>query len=429
MDDRRVALLVLAVLTVLAGCSFPPGTDTDLGREGGYSASDELDVTTEDGLNETEREAVVYRTMARIESIRGLEFTEDVPVRVISRTQYREQRRQFGLSPTNDTEWTEQVWEAMFLVEESTNATDAVSDVYQGSVLGYYSEGEIVIVSDSDSPRIDPDTLAHELTHALQDQQLTLDVTPETWDARLSANGLIEGDATAVEYEYRNRCGGSWSCLPRPEQTFDTSDRNRGVYTTISMPYAQGPAFVTALSEREGWESVNDAYETVPGSTEQIIHPTRYPDDSPESVEIEDRSAENWQRFDATRQGETLGEASIYTMFQTNGVIDAPADDRVNYSHPVSAGWAGDRLVPYNNTDGENGYVWKTKWDSEQDAEQFVDGYEQLLEQKNASNADGVHRIPESNPYADAVRVTHDGRTVTIVNAPTTDELDRTHPQ
>ncbi|UPM42386.1 Hvo_1808 family surface protein [Halocatena salina] len=427
MDDRQIALLVLTLSTVIAGCSTPFGTGDDLGQEGGYSATDELDVTTDDGLNESERESVVHRTMARIEVIRGLEFDRDVSVRVISRAEYREQRNQFGLSSTNETEWTEQVWEALFLVDESTNATEAISDVYRGSVLGYYSEEDIVIVSDSDTPRIDPYTLAHELTHALQDQQLTLNVRDETQDAQLATNGLIEGDANAVEYEYRRRCEGSWSCLPRPVQPSDRSDRNQGVYTTISMPYVKGPAFIEALSERGGWETVNDAYESLPESTEQIIHPTRYPDESPESVRIADRSAEQWQRFTASPGTETVGEASIYTMFRTNGVIPAPQNGRENYSHPMSTGWAGDRLVPYNNTDGQNGYVWKTKWDTERDAKQFVDGYERLLEQHNASAVDGTHRLPESDPYADAFRVTREGRTVTIVNAPTADELDRIH--
>ncbi|RRJ28899.1 Hvo_1808 family surface protein [Halocatena pleomorpha] len=427
MDERRIALLVLASLTVTAGCSMPFGTEDAIGREGGYSATDELDVTTDDGLNESERASVVHRTMARIEVIRGLEFDRDVSVRVISRAAYREQRKQFGLSSTNATEWTEQVWEALFLVDEPTNATEAVSDVYRGSVLGYYSEGDIVIVSDSNTPRIDPYTLAHELTHALQDQQLTLNVRTETRDAQLAANGLVEGDANAVEYEYRHRCGGSWSCLPQPGQSADNADRNQGVYTTISMPYIQGPAFIRALSERGGWETVNDAYESFPESTEQIIHPARYPDERPESVRITDRSTGNWQRFAGSPQEETVGEVSIYTMFRTNGVIPAPQNGRENYSHPLSAGWAGDRLVPYNNTDGQNGYVWKTKWDTERDAKQFVDGYERLLERHNASAVDGTHRLPESNPYADAFRVTRDGSTVTIVNAPTTDELDRIH--
>lgn len=426
MDDRRIVLLVLTSLTLLAGCSLPFETGDDLGEVGGYSATDKLDVTTADGLNETEREAVVHRTMARIELIRKLEFKQDVPVRVISRAQYREQRQEFGLSSTNNGEWTDQVWEALFLVNESTNANEAVSDVYQGSVLGYYSGGEIVIVSDSETPRIDPDTLAHELTHALQDQQLTLGVHTDTRDARLGTNGLIEGDATTVEYAYRNRCGKSWSCLPRPEQTPNNSDRNQGVYTTISMPYTQGPVFVEALSERSGWEAVNDAYETFPESTEQIIHPKRYPDDSPEPVRIADRSTENWHRFDVSSQGATVGEASIYAMFWDNGVINAPAD-RVNYTHPLSAGWAGDRLVPYNNTDGQNGYVWKTTWDTERDAKQFIAGYKRLLERNNAHNAGGSYRLPEPGPYADAFRVTRDGRTVTIVNAPTTEELNRIH--
>jgi hypothetical protein len=40
---------------------------------------------------------------------------------------------------------------------------------------------------------------------------------------------------------------------------------------------------------------------------------------------------------------------------------------------------------------------------------------------------DGVYRIPEGGGYADAFRVRRNGSTVTVVNAPTVEELDRVH--
>lgn len=426
--------LAFSVLIVLSGCSgLLGGLQSDIGQEDGYSATDSVNVTTSDGLNASEREAVVHRTMARVEVIRGQEFTKDVPVRVISREQYRNESGTFAVrDDPNYTAWNNQVWEARFLVDEPTNANKAVEGVYAGAVLGYYSNGEIVIVSDSKTPRIDSLTLAHELTHALQDQQLSLGEGnfDQTQDAQLAENGLIEGDANSVESRYEERCKNDWSCLPQPErpEQSNRADFNQGVYTTVIMPYIAGPDFVDALHERGGWSAVNGAYEDIPQSSEQIIHPERYPNDAPVNVTVEDRSSNEWERLDVNPQAETAGEASIYTMFWMNGVIDKQSHYQYNYSHPLSAGWAGDSLVPYQNTAGEqNGYVWKTEWDSPEDASQFSDGYKRLLKQKGAKQTGNTYVIPEKNPYGDAFRVSRQGTTVTIVNAPTVEELDRVH--
>lgn len=425
-----MSAVALTALVIVSGCGGLFNQPlTDIGQENGYSADSNISVTTEDGLNASEREVVIDRTMARVEEIRGLEFTSDVSVEVISREEYRNQsggakKRQGYIA------WKNQIWEALFIVDEPTNVNDAFSGVYGSTVLGYYSNGKIVIVSDSKTPKLDRSTLAHELTHALQDQQLTLGGSPErTRDARLAENGLIEGDANYVESTYAHRCDTEWSCLPRPGQSnesgSDQSTYNQGIYMIIVMPYVEGPAFVDALYERGGWEQLNDAYDDIPESTEQLIHPNRYPEETPVTVTVENRSNGEWNRFEV-KGSNTLGEVSIYSMFWINGVIDHNSHKQFNYSHPLSAGWAGDTLIPYRNGD-RYGYVWKTKWDTKQDAIQFAEGYRKLLEKKNAQKNGNTYVIPEKNPYGDAFRVTRDGRTVTIVNAPTVEELDEVH--
>jgi hypothetical protein len=440
---RAVIALALAVLVVLTGCTgLFSQEQKNIGQEGGYNATDPVSVTTANGLNASEREVVVDRTMARVEAIRGLEFTSEVSVRVISRAEYRNQSGGLGTQgDPNYIAWKNQIWEALFLVSEPANVSNAMSSVYGSTVLGYYSNGKIVIVSDSETPKLDRATLAHELTHALQDQQLTLGGgRKETRDARLAENGLIEGDANYVENTYAQRCNTKWSCLPRPGKSNQSNQSgqsnesgtgsgqpnyNRGIYMTIVMPYVEGPEFIDTLYKRGGWEAINNAYEDIPESTEQIIHPSRYPDEDPETVTVEDRSTDEWNRFD-DREANTLGEVSIYSMFWINGVIEKKSHEQFNYSHPLSTGWAGDSIVPYRNGD-RYGYVWKTKWDTKHDATQFAKGYKTLLEQKNAQKTDGAYVVPEKNPYGDAFQVIRDGRTVTIVNAPTVDELDEVH--
>jgi hypothetical protein len=437
---RRLLAVGLAALLVLAGCSAAPleGGDREdpdgdpIGWEDGYWYDDALDVTTEDGLNETERRHVAARTMARVEKIRGLEFQSRVPIEVISRDEYRQQRGDSASDPSSDfNRWNDQVWEAIFIVDEDNNVSTTLDSVFGSSVQGYYSPGkdEIVLVSNTETPTVDRATLSHELVHALQDQQFGLGRSPETQDAQLAEDGLVEGDANFVEEAYERRCGREWNCLERPDRSGGGGGDgpfNRGLFTTIFAPYAAGPGFVGELKERGGWEAVNDAYEQYPSSTEQVIHPDRYPDDKPVRITLNDRSADNWARFDVDPEYDTVGEASVYAMFWANDRLGDHA--QYEYAHPFSTGWDGDKVVPYENEAGEYGYVWRSEWDSAAEAREFLDAYRGLLRSHEATARDGgVFVIPESDPYADAFRVSRSGNTVTIVNAPTVDQLDGVH--
>jgi hypothetical protein len=104
--------------------------------------------------------------------------------------------------------------------------------------------------------------------------------------------------------------------------------------------------------------------------------------------------------------------------------------DPLDYGNNYTAGWAGDRLYPYVTDESvetnETGYVWKTVWDSEADAEEFAEGYEEMLAFRGAEPVDeraDTYRIPEDERFDDAYYVNRTGDTVVIVNAPSVEEL------
>jgi hypothetical protein len=438
--------VALAAVLLLAGCNAPiydPGGNPDqwswpedpetdrLGWEAGYWHNESIAVDQSDGLNESEREAFVARTMARVEYIRGLEFEESVPVRSITREQYQQNDSTFSFrySP-----WKEQVWEALLLVGENDTVNATFEQLYGGNVLGYYSPSKdrIVVVSDSGETVIDRGTLAHELVHALQDQHFGFASTT-TLDGRLAAAGVTEGDPTLVTAMYQSRCrSGNWSCVSTPSRSGGGSQFNYGVYLTIYQPYSEGPTFVDGLYRSGGWDAVDAAYENRPVSTEQIIHPERYPDERPVEVTVPNRSADNWHRIENDPTAQTVGEGALFAMFWANGYVsddqlrsdDSPYSS-LNYSAPETDGWAGDALVPYESDAGEYGYVFRIQWDTAEDARQFVRGYRAMLKlHLGAQRVDDSTLIVPDGPFADAFRVTRSGETVTIVNAPTESALD-----
>lgn len=423
---RRLLLVVFVV--ALAGCSgVIPGADSGppdgLGEVGNVSYDAELDVEPSAGLTETELDQFVNRSMARIEVVRELEFERPVDVTVINRSEYRTQYLDRVTGPTRP-EWENQIWRGLFIIGADRNAADELDEALGGAVQGFYEPGQdsIVIVSDSETPTVRPVTLVHELTHALQDQQFGLFVGGETRDEQAAYDTLVEGEAELVSELYFERCG-DWSC---PDPGFSSGGRlEPGVAQVLLQPYTQGRQFVGRLRDEGGWEAVNEAHRNPPASTAQTITPGRYPVDTPRDVTVPDRSDPGWERFDQEPEADTLGAASIFSMFAANDVIqpDRPA----SYSHPVSNGWDGDQFVPYRNGTAF-GYVWEIAWESGEDAERFAEAYRGLLE-KNGGLERGLDTyVIDEGPYAGAYRLTRYGDTVQIVNGPSRGSLSEIHP-
>jgi hypothetical protein len=421
--------IALAAVLLLAGCAVPGsvsddgGVSGELDEEDGYRYNESIAVSPSDGLNDSELDALVGRSMARLEVLRGLEFTGEVNVSVISRAEYRDD--QPFESNRTETNWNNQVWEGLFIVGEDRDIDDVFNSTLGGAVLGYYEPGtgNIVIVSDSETPKISRDTLVHELVHALQDQRFGLDESPPTQDAQLARNGVVEGEANLLEDRYRQRCNAEWDCIEAVSGGAGGGGSiDRGLLTVIRYPYVVGPSFVAAIEDRGNWTAVDDLHDAYPSSTEQISDPSLYPDEQPVTVTVPDNSNGEWERFDHDPVADTVGAASIHVMFADNGIIDSQR----RYEHPVSDGWGGDALVPYRDGD-RYGYVWETAWDSREDARQFHEAYRDLLAEYDATREDNVYTVPDTSPFGDAFRVVREGKRVRIVNGPTVESLSAIH--
>ena len=425
-----------------------------------YDAS--LQVDQSDGVNASEQAAIVARTMARVEAIRCIEFNQSVPISIVSRDDYREMQRS-GNGTANTTAelrtFDNAKFEALFLINESADSIQVQRRNRGAAVLGFYSpsEGEIFLIAEGrESLRIEEQTLAHELVHAWQDQRFNLsstELTPQVRDEVNARNAVVEGDARYVDQLYQERCtDGAWNgtCLVPTEQSGQAGSlANVGVYFLKFQPYSDGPPFVRLVRTVGGWDAVNDLYERPPRSTEQAIHVEKYRNDAPVSPNITDRTTENWTRVTPPNRPDygSVGEAAVMSTFvypyyhsggQT-GVL-SPSDwlnfdeagnvsafDPYDYESNYSAGWDGDRIHVYRsetNGTNETAYVWRLAWDSPQDARQFVAGYQRVLRYWGGERVSPRTYWIADGGFADAFHVSVEGRNVTVVNAPTVDQLD-----
>lgn len=433
-----------------------PTDDRTLGVENGYSYNATLGwVNATDGLNETELRAVVSRSMARVEHLRRLEFDFDVPVEVISRGTFREQYTQWNVSPTL-RRFDNGKYEALFLVGEDTDSVEAQRRNFQSAVLGFYdSEADrIIIVSNRDNVAISEPVLGHELVHALQYHHFDAGrFDRSTLDRSNAISGLLEGDARNLDQQYSAECRSNWTCV-QPQAAFGGGGggiSHFGLYYLTYFPYSDGPLFVDHFHDRGGWAAVNGLYAHPPKSAEQITIPSKYRNDSPANVFVLDRSSDAWSRVRPANRSPygTVGQAGIAAMFanptfdgrpglivSSNDLLNRDGDrlrgvDPFEYGFDYADGWAGDTLWIHRNRTGELGYVWRIYWDSDGDAREFASGYRDLLKHWGAvpvDNRTDTWRIPENeSAFADAFSIRVSEHRVTIVNAPTVDQLAGVH--
>lgn len=220
--------------------------------------------------------------------------------------------------------------------------------------------------------------MAHELTHALQDQHFNLKRF-EKWpkgdsDAELAAHALIEGDATLAMtlYMARNPLIALAFIRSLGSQQIDSEvfkQAPQALRESLLFPYEQGSAWARQVYRRGGWELVSQAYAKLPQSTEQILHAEKYfASEAPQKLtlpEFKTVLGPTWKRSDSDVNGE-------WGYFL---ILDEFIEDSAE-SKKASAGWGGDRFVMYET--GKPGDVFiaqLTAWDTPQDAREFFDAY------------------------------------------------------
>lgn len=226
-------------------------------------------------------------------------------------------------------------------------------------------------------------TLAHELTHALQDQLYDLNAMEKGIkgddDMLLAFSALVEGDATLlmfVEMDAEQDVAQmdpvalratfnimSWMLPLAGGKTFRSAP---AIFRdSLTFPYFQGMLFVLTIAGEGGWEAVHDIYSNPPLSTEQILHPHKYlrDVDVPQRVSLPDLAdvlADDWQRLG----GNCLGELQTRILLK-----------RVPGGSVAAAGWDGDRYDVYRNAKGSLALVYASVWDSPLDAQEFESAY------------------------------------------------------
>jgi hypothetical protein len=248
------------------------------------SSSSELGTTTTTAPPSLD--SVVLDIEAFVERERGLKFKRPVAVSLAAESEFQsklltdfEKQRAALLEE-------QQVLGALGLLPPAFDLVKQERSLLSVGVVGFYDpeSKELVVRGTAVTPFV-REVLAHELTHALDDQWF--DVNRPQLDnvddeSGFGFLGLVEGNARRVEDAYlASLSQAEQSQAVREQQDLvlqhpEIFDLPPVLLALVQAPYDLGKPFVRALLGSGGQPTLDKAFTSPPVTSEQIIDPTRY---------------------------------------------------------------------------------------------------------------------------------------------------------
>ncbi len=349
------------------------------------------------GMLGKEEAAELTKSIAPIvEEIRGAKFKHPVPVEIIddagARRHFEGRIKKYW--PERQVRAEEILYQHLGLLPERTDLVSVVFDVLEEQAGGYYDPERDTFFVLGDLPRAAaPIIIAHELTHALDDQVFgidrLLDAAPDD-DHSSALDAVIEGSGTAVMSVFVVREVQAGRLDRDALRDFQSSEMGRGerlkaapvfIQRSVIAPYILGLAFLLRgemIRMRTGGITPSDidrAFREPPQSTEQILHPEKYwiPErrDPPRAVTLPDQSAALGQGFTLDASG-TLGELTVALLTGLDPGDPTSTDQPLErWTNAAATGWGGDTWQVYRKGDAAVS-LFVSVWDSEHDAREFA---------------------------------------------------------
>jgi hypothetical protein len=349
----------------------------------------------------------------KLAALRGLPLPKPIPAELQSTEDFRKfvQKDIAKDLPPEKAANMETALHHLGVLKQDIDLAKVLEQTMTSQAAAYYDPGTkkffVVMAPDNDT-MLDTMT-AHELTHALQDENFNLKklMSPDLDDdAGIARRFLVEGDATFSMFAYLvagskgpdavngliKLVGGQIEKMA--DMTIDDfaaqmkaqagsfvdadPDMKKAMESMGELPpviivplidsYMKGAVVSMRAFEAGGWKAIDALYKNPPTSTEQVLHPkekligTR---EEPRKVKL--------PKLPGTEiQNNVMGELQWSIYLQQWGVKQPDA----------TAGWGGDRYAVMKGKDGNLVGYLATNWDSDKDAVEFRNAYLESLKQR-----------------------------------------------
>jgi len=333
--------------------------------------------------------AKVAQYAQAVESVRGHKFDRAVPATEIDAARLKETLRSklaesFPASP----EETKRTLVGIGMIEDTPNLVDRLVDFYGTQVIAFYDpEPRRFFVVRGAAATLDGEALegaaekliyTHELTHALQDQNLDLDrrikALKDDGDRALALQCLLEGEATLVMIK------AALADLPGADESVEeqiaplltagslekaNAPKDVPAYFTeqLFFPYAEGTDYVRRTVKKGGWAAVDRLWASPPTSSAEILHPEDPPfAPATNLLPRPETMGPEGARF---LYADTLGEWGLRFLLR-RGLPSPEAD-------AAAAGWRGDRVAFFAAKGDAIAYVWRIRMDTPEAAGRLLE--------------------------------------------------------
>ena len=272
------------------------------------------------------------------------------------------------------------------LVPEDLDFEATMMEVLGEQVAALYDQDSARLYTFSDSTltgNMDRMILAHEMTHALQDQHYEIKKWPirrKDNDDLISAHmAVLESDATVImtrifvrTMDWATALTDIGSTLLQNVEKFEGAPRY--FREMLLFPYQEGMGFLMQIESQGGVKAVAEAFSKPPTCTAQVLHPERFYPKREEPVAVEP-AAEPSPRWRLLTKN-VVGEFGVTVLLRDFGYGQrAPG---------IAAGWRGDRYVTYDTGDGTGMLWWRSAWSSNAAACKFADAYKDIVAKRNS---------------------------------------------
>ena len=329
-----------------------------------------------------------------VSAITGLPAATGFDVRFITQEQFREETKdeEIDQESMKELETLQGFCVILDLCAASDDLKESIEDTFVERVLGtYVYEDKLItmVLGDGTFDPVDWITFAHEYVHALQDSQYNLsNLGPENAsdDHSIAITALVEGSANVTE----NLFFESLSVDLQQEIAFtiegemeeeDGDEPGSGpavpriISETFGWAHSEGLRFASYLFFQGGLGAIDRAFDDLPQSTEQILHPQKYLDgEIPIPVELPDISlavGQGWIEQEAGTLGELMTGIYLGTFIDESQALLA------------AEGWDGDRYSLLK--DGQDRWMIAMlhAWDRLVDAQEYIRVYLEFVDVKS----------------------------------------------
>ena len=338
---------------------------------------------------------VAKKALTEASIIRGLSIKKPVPCVVENKKEIENYIRTIIADqlPPDKLKYEEIVYKKLGILPEDYDYKQGMIELYVSQLGGYYDPDKDRYVMAGWLPALmQKGVAAHELTHALQDQYYDLkkliDPKTQNGDVVLAHSALVEGDATAVMYDFDQKKLNKIQLKDRENiddillaslSSIASSPGSipKSMQMMLIFPYTSGLSFVFQVLKKDGYAGLNAVYGRPPATTEEVIHAEKYFNNSKDYTEFDEKDFSHEINQSYTKvYSDVIGEFGVIALLNM-------FDNSQSEIRKAAAGWGGDLLALFFNQE-ENKYklIWKINWDSENDMLEFLHIYNGIFTSK-----------------------------------------------